>query len=165
MLVCIRHLITHILSAFESIDHSHSVSGTVSHNHSSGSTADYSSSYNTAGKVPDLGTTNVGERYVTTTWSSRKCWAFFCKTQNHSAEVDNTQSTAKVGSGSAHSHTVDMTHNHGYGVYNESSHKHTMETESHLHDNKSHYHTVDNRPVFYTLAFIYLEGEQEVTSE
>ncbi|RAP24934.1 hypothetical protein DID73_00070 [Candidatus Marinamargulisbacteria bacterium SCGC AG-343-K17] len=57
-----------------------------------------------------------------------------------------------------HNHTVTINHGHT-GSVSAKSHNHTLSNTSHEHDNTKHDHDVQNEPVYYELAFIYLKGE------
>ena len=158
-------------SSWDSSSHDHAVNGTVSHGHSSNNTVEY---YGSAG----LGTATVssslastGQQYITV---AVKYWyedcfkmkvgfkvKLFCETKSAWRNETHTNTThgATYAAQTSHNHTVTVDHNHSYSFNNESSHKHTMDTLDHSHPNSLHTHYMDNRPSFYTLAFIYLEGE------
>ena len=62
-------------------------------------------------------------------------------------------------SGTSHAHQVSNK-NHTHTVsYDPHSHSHVFSQEDSTHGDSYHSHdNLENQPVFYTLAFIYLEG-------
>jgi hypothetical protein len=57
-----------------------------------------------------------------------------------------------------HKHPVTIDHGHTVSVSSD-EHNHELAEKSHEHKNTAHDHSVDNEPVYYQLAFIYLKGE------
>ena len=79
--------------------------------------------------------------------------AFRYTTEHYNNNYDGAYSESGKGN---HRHSVSINHGHGQ-TFNNQKHDHKLALLT--HDTKNHEHKVDTQPEYYTLAFIYLEGE------
>jgi len=146
-----KHVSSHTHGGFTSTSHGHD---NVTIPNKNGTT------YTSGDNVPSQ-TSAVGVSGYTETWE--KCetfifnWSCWWESRWHDYPSYVGYSGPSTENGH-HNHPVTINHGHT-GSVSDNSHTHTLANKSHEHANAMHEHTVDNEPVYYQLAFIYLKGE------
>tara|TARA_Y100000591_G_scaffold326662_1_gene349788 strand:- start:36349 stop:41973 length:5625 start_codon:yes stop_codon:yes gene_type:complete len=143
-------------------NHTHGGFTSTAHGHNDLDIGDKNDTTYTSGNDVPSGTSSVGQSGYTETWE--ECWwidlfGLFCEEKSRWHDYPshvgyNGPST----SNGHHNHSVTINHGHNSSVSND-THSHTLADQSHEHANATHDHTVDNEPIYYQLAFIYLKGE------
>jgi hypothetical protein len=144
-----KHVSNHKHGGFTKTSHSH---GNVSIPTKDGTT------YTSSNTVPST-TSPVGVDGRSHTYTVCHDWGWSCETRWHIIydEMVTGYGGPSTTNGN-HKHPVTIDHGHTVSVSSD-EHNHELAEKSHEHKNTAHDHSVDNEPVYYQLAFIYLKGE------
>ena len=140
--------------------HLHDGFSEVIHNHSSSSTPVHQTTFLTQSSETGRGVEKRGQ--LSYNYEYEDCgswgWNWVCYEKTGTANYPPISLYYYNGSGGEHSHSVSIDHNHSASLQNE-THSHNLIEKTHTHSNTNHSHTISNQPEYYTLAFIYLKGE------
>ncbi|MEK9727466.1 MAG: hypothetical protein VW397_05105, partial [Candidatus Margulisiibacteriota bacterium] len=144
------HSSDHVHTAFTEASHSHDQI-TIQNNNTTTTT----SSNDVPSSKVSIGTAGYSywERYGWDSWCAcgkwRRVWV----------DYDLAPSGFSSNNGK-HNHSVLL--NHGHTASTDSpKHTHELASTNHKHEDVMHTHDIDNKPEYYTLAFIYLVGENQ----
>ena len=141
--------------------HSHAGLTATSHSHSNVNLPNKNGSNHTSSDDSPSGTSSVGEEGYTEYWEECSDWGWGWSCEDRSKWHDYGKTGGYSGPSTRNgNHRHGVTINHGHTASTGSnSHNHTLASKVHEHSNTVHDHLVENEPVYYQLAFIYLKGE------
>ena len=154
--------------------HSHGENSSAKHSHAQKTIAANNSKINSNNSYAVGNVSNskrVGEATYTTNPAEEYCWIYdswwgLClgtsyryPAETHNRPIRSKEAMVAKKNQGWHNHQIKLNHDHKARLKENSGHKHSFNETSHTHDDIKHIHTASNQPKYYTLAFIYLEGE------